>query len=79
MASRRTQKKNQKKTAQAWPPVTAHEIEGLHPTHPSHAIRDYIAATNEGISVRSTQYAVRREREQREREKEIEIEREREG
>ena len=63
MASRRTQKKNQKKTAQAWPPVTAHEIEGLHPTHPSHAIRDYIAATNEDISVRSTQYAEKESKE----------------
>ena len=42
---------------QAWPPVIAHKIEGLHLTHPSRAIRAYTAATNEDIF--STQYAVR--------------------
>ena len=36
---------------QAWPPVTAHEIEGLHLTQPSIAIGAYMntAATNEEI------------------------------
>ena len=44
---------------QAWPTVIARYVEGLHPTHPSRAIRAYTAAEDIfSTRTQSTQYAV---------------------
>ena len=42
---------------QAWPPVIAHKIEGLHLTHPSRAISAYTAAANEDSFSTQCMYA----------------------